>query len=202
MNTQATIEALKKNRYSVSHFNTGKQAADYLNRTLDRRVIGFGDSETMSHIKLYEMLSKHNTLYDPKQSKDNDAFLEISKKCLTTEIFLTSVNAISETGELVNIDGTGNRIAGSLFGHEKVYFIASANKIEPTLEKAVWRARNIAAPQNAKRLQLRTPCAVKGDRCYNCSSPDRICNALTIHWKKMNDIKDVEILLIDEELGF
>ena len=202
MNTQTTIEALKKNRYSVSHFSTSREAADYLDRSLDQRVIGFGDSVTMSHMRLYERLSAHNTVYDPKQSKDNDEFLDISKKCLTTEIFLTSVNAISESGELVNIDGTGNRIAGSLFGHEKVYFIAGTNKIEPTLEKAIWRARNIAAPQNAKRLELRTPCAIKGDRCYNCSSPDRICNALTIHWKKMNDVQDVEILLIDEELGF
>jgi hypothetical protein len=110
----------------------------------------------------------------------------IAQKCLTTQAYLTSVNAASETGELVNIDGTGNRIAASLFGHEKVCFVFGVNKIEPTLEKAIWRARNIAAPKNAKRFGLKTPCAVKGDCCYDCSSPDRICNVLSIYQKKMN----------------
>lgn len=202
MDIQTTINALKKNRYSVSFFKTSQEAADYIDSRIDGKVVGFGDSATMSNMKLYERLSAHNQVHDPNQSKDNDEFLEIAEKCLTTEIYLTSVNAMSQEGHLVNIDGTGNRIAGSLFGHKKVYFVAGTNKIEPTLEKAVWRARNIAAPKNAKRYNLATPCAVKGDKCYDCASPDRICNALTIHLKKMNDVEDVEVILIDEELGF
>lgn len=202
MDIQTAIEALKKNRYSVSFFQTGEEAADYLDSQLDKKVIGFGDSATMSSMKLYERLSAHNEVHDPNQSSDNDEFLEIAQACLTTEIYLTSVNAMSEQGHLVNIDGTGNRIAGSLFGHKKVYFVVGTNKIEPTLEKAVWRARNIAAPKNAKRYNLKTPCAIKGDKCYDCASPDRICNALTIHLKKMNDIEDVEVILIDQDLGF
>lgn len=103
---------------------------------------------------------------------------------------------------MVNIDGTGNRVAGSLFGHEKVYFVVTTNKIEESLEKAVYRARNIAGPKNALKYNLRTPCVIKGDRCYDCASPDRICNTLNIYLKKMNDIDDVEIVLIDEKLGF
>lgn len=202
MDIQTTIDALKKNRYSVSLFQTGEEAADYLDRQIDGKVVGFGDSATMSSMKLYERLSAHNEVHDPNQSKDNDEFLEIAEECLTTEIYLTSVNAMSQEGHLVNIDGTGNRIAGSLFGHKKVYFVVGTNKIEPTLEKAVWRARNIAAPKNAKRYNLKTPCAVKGDKCYDCASPDRICNALTIHLKKMNDVEDVEVILIDQDLGF
>lgn len=202
MDIQTAIEALKKNRYSVSFFQTREEAADYLDSQLDKKVIGFGDSATMSSMKLYERLSAHNEVHDPNQSSDNDEFLEIAQACLTTEIYLTSVNAMSEQGHLVNIDGTGNRIAGSLFGHKKVYFVVGTNKIEPTLEKAVWRARNIAAPKNAKRYNLKTPCAIKGDKCYDCASPDRICNALTIHLKKMNDIEDVEVIRIDQDLGF
>lgn len=88
-----------------------------------------------------------------------------------------------------------------MFGHEKVYFVVGANKIEPTLEKAIWRARNIAAPRNAKRLGLKTPCAVKADKCYDCKSPERICNGLLIHLRKMNDI-EMEVVLIRESLGF
>jgi|GEM_PF-37119 len=202
MEIKRVIEAFERNGFTVSFFTTSKDAADYLDGQLDDMVIGFGDSATMSQMKLYDKLSSHNTVYDPNQSRDNDEFLEIAQKCLTTQVFLTSVNAMSQTGEMVNIDGTGNRVAGSLFGHEKVYFVTSTNKIEPTLEKAIWRARNIAAPKNSKRFNLKTPCAVKADRCYDCSSPDRICNALTVYMKKMDDIKEVEILLIDEELGF
>ena len=153
-------------------------------------------------MKLYKRLSEHNTVYDPNQSKDNDEFIEIAMKTLTAEVYLTSVNAMSETGEMVNIDGTGNRVAGSLFGHNKVYFIVSTNKIVPTLEDAVYRARNVAAPKNAKRYNLKTPCAVKGDRCYNCNSPDRICNAMNLYLKKMNDTDDMEIILINEDMGF
>ena len=150
---------------------------------------------------LFKSLSSHNEVFDPHHSAIGVNFIDTAKKCLTTKIYLTSINALSETGEIVNIDGTGNRIAGALFGHEKVYFIAGTNKLVPTLEDAILRARNIAAPKNAMRLRLRTPCAKKGDRCYDCSSQDRICNGMMIHFKKMNDI-DMEIVLINEELGF
>ena len=202
MDIEKTGRSLEKNRYTVSFFESSEEAAEYIDKAIDGRTVGFGDSMTMKSMKLYERLSKHNQVYDPNQSTDNDEFLELAKKCLDTEIYLTSVNAISETGEMVNIDGTGNRVAGSLFGHEKVYFVVTTNKIEESLEKAVYRARNIAGPKNALKYNLRTPCVIKGDRCYDCASPDRICNTLNIYLKKMNDIDDVEIVLIDEKLGF
>lgn len=201
MNLQNVAKALEKNRYSVRVFETKEEAVIYLDNLFDHLLVGFGDSQTMVKMGLYEKLSAHNTVIDPYQSVNNDDFLRIAKEALTTEVFLTSVNGITEDGVIVNLDGTGNRIAGSLFGHRKVYFIVGRNKIVPNIEKAIWRARNIAAPQNAKRLKLRTPCAIKGDKCYNCASPDRICNGLMIMMKKMNDI-DMEIILINEELGF
>lgn len=202
MNIEKAIENFKRNNYTVSYFLSSEEAADYIDKEIDNRIVGFGDSATMNSMGLYKKLAKHNTVYDPNQSKNNDEFLKIAKKCMNTEIYLTSVNGASETGQLVNIDGTGNRVAGSLFGHKKVYFIIGTNKIEENLESAIWRARNIAAPKNAKRYKLSTPCAIKGDKCYDCASPDRICNALVIYYKKLNDIKDVEIIFIDEALGF
>ncbi|MBU3154197.1 lactate utilization protein [Clostridium estertheticum] len=201
MNIEKTILALEKNNYEVSFFKTVKDASQYLESRFNGECIGFGDSETMFHMNLFDSFSLHNKVVDPKHCEAEATFRDTAIKCLTTDIFFTSVNALSETGEMVNIDGTGNRVAGSLFGHKKVYFVVSTNKIEPTLEAAIWRARNIAAPSNAKRLGIRTPCAVKGDRCYNCSSPDRICNGLLIYYKKMNNT-DMEIVLIDEKLGF
>lgn len=201
MELQQIAKALEKNRYQVRTFASAAQASAYLDHTLDKQTIGFGDSETLSQIGLYQTLSAHNTVIDPKQSVDNDDFLRIARECLTTEVFITSVNGLTTDGVIVNLDGTGNRVAGSLFGHRKVYYVIGRNKIAPDLEQAIWRVRNVAAPQNAKRLQLRTPCAVSGDKCYNCASPDRICNGLLIQMKKMNDI-DMEVLLIDEDLGF
>lgn len=201
MNIQAVIEKLEKKRYTVKCFNSAEDAADYIDSQIDSRTVGFGDSETMKNMHLYERLSAHNTVYDPAQSNDDDEFIEIAKKTLLTDVFLTSVNGMSETGEMVNIDGAGNRVAGSIFGHEKIYFIIGTNKIEPSLEKAIYRARNTAGPKNAKRYKLNTPCAIKGDKCYDCSSPDRICNSLNIYLNKMENI-DTEIVLINQKLGF
>ncbi|NCC88710.1 MAG: lactate utilization protein, partial [Clostridia bacterium] len=187
--------------YTVSYFENAEDAAIYLNNIIDNKSVGFGDSATLLSMKLFERLSSHNEVFDPQHCATGTSFIATAKKCLTTKIYLTSINALSETGEMVNIDGTGNRIAGTLFGHEKVYFVAGVNKLAPNLEDAVWRVRNIAAPKNAMRLGLRTPCAKKGDRCYDCSSPDRICNGMMVYLKKMDDI-DMEIVLINEQLGF
>lgn len=195
-------KAFENNGYTVSHFAAGDEAAEYINSRLDGEVIGFGDSKTMIAMGLYDRLSSHNTVYDPNQGKDNDEFHELAKKALITDVFLTSVNAVSATGEMVNIDGTGNRVAGSLFGHKKVIFVVSTNKIEPDLEKAVWRARNIASPMNAAKYDLNTPCVKNGGRCTDCSSPERICNAMVIYMKRMGYLEDSEIVFIDEKLGF
>ncbi len=201
MDIDRTVAALEDNGYRVTYFATAEDAARYLEGSINGKSVGFGDSDTLMRMGLFERLAARNRVADPQHCAAGKSFTDTARECLTTEVFLTSVNALAATGELVNIDGTGNRLAGSLFGHQKVYFVVGANKIAPTLEAAVWRARNVAAPRNAQRLGLRTPCAQRGDRCYDCASPDRICNGMLIHFKKMNDI-DMEIVLINEELGF
>lgn len=207
MNLDKTIKSLEQKLYKVSCFESYEAAAEYLDSQIDEKIVGFGDSRTIIDMKLYDKLSSHNTVYDPNQSVDNDGFLEIARKCLTTQIYLTSVNAMAETGEMVNIDGTGNRVAGSLFGHEKVYFVVSTNKIEPDLESAVFRARNVAAPKNSLKYDLPTPCVINYKRtgelkCFDCRRPERICNGIITYLRKMNDIDEVEVVLIDEEMGF
>lgn len=204
---EKTMKSLEQKFYTVHYFDTHEEASDYLDSQIDGKIVGFGDSGTIIEMKLYDKLSKHNRVYDPNQSVDNDGFLEIAKKCLTTEVYLTSVNAMAETGEMVNIDGTGNRVAGSLFGHDKVYFIVGVNKIEPTVEDAVFRARNVAAPKNSLKYDLPTPCVVNYKRtgelkCFDCRRPERICNGIITYLRKMNDVDDVEVVLINEEMGF
>ena len=90
--------------------------------------------------------------------------------------------------------------ASTLYGHQKVYFVIGTNKIAPDYDAALWRARNIAAPLNARRLERKTPC-VKAGRCMNCSSPERICRGLVVLWEAISGMK-MEVVLIDEELGF
>lgn len=195
------VKKLEQKGYKVRTFRQKEKAAQYLQEQFHNDTIGFGDSQTLLHMGLYALLSKNNIVYDPNQFDDNDNFLKTAKKALTAKYFLTSVNAITEDGIIINMDGTGNRVAGSLFGHEKVFFIFGTNKIVSNIEEGVWRTRNIAAPQNAKRIGCNTPCSLKGDRCYDCNSPYRICSGLLIQYKKMND-SDAEIIIIDEELGF
>lgn len=193
------IQNLRRKHYTVSFFPTGREAADYLCSSIQNTTVGFGDSETLLQMDLARRLSERNTVLDP-QPYTGQQFLDVAKSALTTDVFLTSVNAAAESGELVNMDSTGNRVAGSLFGHKKVYFVFSVKKVEPTLEQAIWRVRNVAAPQNAKRFGFSTPCAVKGDRCYDCDSPDRICNTLVIYQRKEKSV-EAEVVLIGEDLG-
>jgi NAD-dependent dihydropyrimidine dehydrogenase PreA subunit len=203
MDIEQVLANLRKNRFEASYFATKEEAAAYLNSKIDGKVVGLGDSQTILALGLYESLSKHNEVHDVAHSPINagKTFADYAKTTLLTDIFLCSANAVAATGEVVNMDGTGNRVAASLFGHEKVYYVVGINKICPDLDKAIWRVRNVAAPQNAKRKHKKTPCAIKGDKCYNCMSPERICNGLLIEFKKMSNM-DMEVVIIGEELGF
>ena len=172
---------LEQNGYTVSIFQTAEEAADYLNREIDWVSVGIGGSVTVEDMGLYESLSAHNRVYWHWREKD------VFSAAAAADVYLLSPNAIAEsTGEIINIDGTGNRVSSSLFGHKKVFFIAGKNKLAPDFDSALWRARNVAAPKNAQRLGRKTPCAIKGDRCYDCDSPERICRGLVVHYGKMN----------------
>ena len=199
MITEALKKRLEENGFQVSVFSTGEEAAAYLNREIDGTTVGCGGSMTLQELGLYDSLAAHNELYYHGTSSDPAAARE---KGMTADVYLLSANAIAEnTGEILNIDGTGNRLSSTLFGHRKVYFVAGRNKISPDFNSALWRLRNVVAPKNAQRLGRKTPCAIKGDKCYNCSSPERICNALVVHYKKMGSM-DMEIVLVDQELGY
>ncbi|MBO5918107.1 MAG: lactate utilization protein [Oscillospiraceae bacterium] len=192
------LELLQKNLescgYAVTRFATGKQAADYLNAQLDGTTVAFGGSTTLADLGLYESLSTHNTVFwHWKGNAPADA--------TNAEIYISSVNGVAETGELINIDGVCNRVSETLFGHKKVYFVVGANKVAPDYDAALYRARNVAAPLNARRLNKNTPCAQGELRCYNCNSPERICNALTVLWRKPGGAS-YEVILVDEALGY
>ena len=190
-----TAENLEQLGYRVSRFSTAKEAADYLDSRIDGCTVGFGGSVTVQQLDLYDRLAAHN---DARWHWDRATLADM----VSTQVYICSVNGLAETGEIVNIDGTGNRIASTLFGHQRVYLVVGANKVAPDYDAALWRARNIAAPKNAQRLGKNTPCAAKADRCYNCHSPERICRALTVFWEKPTGSEVIEVVLVDEALGY
>lgn len=194
------FEEVKKNLeargYTVRTFATGAEAATYLDGAIDGTTVGVGGSITVQELGLYDKLASHNTVYWHWVNGPEER-----QKAAAAEVYITSVNGLAETGELINIDGAGNRVASMLYGHRKVYFVAGKNKLAPTYDEALWRARNIAAPKNAQRLNCKTPCAVKADHCYDCKSPARICRGLAVLWGPMMGM-EMEVVLVDEDLGY
>lgn len=186
---------LEERGFTVTVFATAAEAAEYINAQVDNTTVGIGGSMTVQSMGLYEKLAEHNEVHWHWVNGPSEHVA-----ASTADVYLTSANGLSEAGDIINIDGAGNRVASTLFGHRKVYFIIGKNKLAPTYDEALWRARNIAAPKNAQRLGKKTPCAVNGDRCYDCKSPERICRGLVVHWGPMMG-KDMEVVLVDEDLG-
>ena len=191
---ERTAAALRQRGFAVSVFETAEAAADYLDGAIDGRTVGFGGSMTLEAMDLWERLRTHNQVYSHLHG------FPLGPEAAEAQVYVTSVNGLAETGEVINIDGIGNRVASTLYGHEKVYLVVGRNKIAPTYDEALFRARNTAAPKNAQRKQMKTPC-VQGDHCYDCKSPDRICRALTVLWGPMLGM-ETEVVLIDRDLGY
>jgi len=200
----ANIETLRKNLeahgFETRFFATKQEAADYLCASLSGTTIGIGGSKTVEALDVYDRLSENNTVYWHWKQAPAD---EVRVMAVGSDVYISGINGLSETGELVNIDGGGNRLAGTVFNKKRVIFVTGTNKIEPTMEDAIRRARNVASPLNMRRFNANTPC-VKSDelKCYDCSVAQRGCNVMQIHMRKPTLVDVCEILLIDEELGF
>lgn len=202
---EKTIKALERNKFVVHYFETGAEAVAYLKNRIQNKCVAIGDSRTLLEIGVHDALSEVNEdITDIQRPLPGESFRDTALRTMGRDVFLTSVNALSQTGEMVNIDGTGNRVAASLFGSQEVFFVLGVNKITPDLASAIYRARNVAAPLNSKKNKKSSlnPCATLDEKCYDCGSPDRICNALTIYYKKMRNMQTMEIIIINESLGF
>lgn len=201
MDFEKISHTLSQKGYDVSTFTTAAEASDYLNSQIDGATVAFGGSVTLQQMNLYESLGQHNQVLWHWHTPEGQTPPDVLRAAMSSDIYLTSVNGLAETGELINIDGSGNRVSAMFYGHKKLYFVVGVNKIAPTYEAALWRARNIAAPLNALRLSRKTPCAIRGDKCFDCDSPQRICKGLSVLWQKMGS-SEMEIILINEKLGY
>ena len=199
-NVQKLRENLERNGFAVSYYETAAEATAALKAAVQGKTVGFGGSCTLRDMGLFEVLSEENQVFwHWKQQPAN----EVRAKANAAEVYITSLNGVAETGELINIDGGGNRLAGSTFGDKKVYFVIGVNKIAPDFASAMDRAKNYAAPMNARRLHMKTPCALGEElRCYDCNSPDRICNGTTVITRKLSGVREMEVVIINETLGY
>lgn len=202
-----TAQALRKNNFAAHVVANAVQAKELVLSTLlpeSKAVsVAFGGSMTLVDSGIYAGVKSAAGLtvfdtYDKTLSPTD--MIELRRQALLVDLFITGANAVTEQGTLVNLDGTGNRVAALTFGPKKVIVVVGRNKLCPDEYSAMERVRELAAPVNAIRLSRKTPCATTL-HCEDCSSPDRICNTWVLTRK--SSIKErIEVVLVNEDLGF
>ena len=195
---EKTGKNLENRGFRVHRFASGAEAAEFLVQTLHGTSIGIGGSVTIDTLGVYDRLCGSNEVFWHWKNHAP----ETRERAGKAETYLCSANGVSENGEIVNIDGFGNRVAGTIYGPERVFLVVGRNKIAPDLNGAIDRARNIAAPLNARRLNRHTPCAVGEPRCHDCRSPEKICGVMTVFFMPPTSIKEFHVILVDETLGY
>lgn len=196
-----TIAALEKNKIPVKYFENEEKAVDFLLQEIGSdNSVGIGGSITIFDLNLHQILKdRGNKVYfhwlETKPEDADSARLIASR----ADVYLTSTNALTEKGQLVNIDGIGNRVTSMIYGPKKVIVVCGTNKIVKNVDEAISRIKDNAY-KNSQRLKLNTPCAITG-KCNDCDSSQRMCSVTTIIDKKPTKT-DLNIILIDKELGY
>ncbi len=200
-------ENLEGNYFEVFLADTAEDAKNIaLNDILpmlDFKSVSWGGSMSFVGTGLFHALKDREDLevlntFDKKLSFDE--MMELRRRSLMVDLFITGTNAVTEAGQLVNLDMIGNRVAAIMWGPEHVLLIIGRNKVCSDLEDAMYRIKNYAAPVNTMNLDKKTPCKTTGI-CHDCDSPDRICNYWTITEKSFVK-KRIKIILVNEDLGF
>lgn len=199
---KTVISNLEKRHFEAYYCPTTQEALQKaLSLIPEGSSVGWGGSVTIREMGLTKAIHEGNyTVIDRDLAKTPEETAELQRKCLTTDYFITSTNAMSEDGILVNIDGNGNRLAAICFGPKNVIVICGINKIAQNLEAAISRARFTAAPTNAGRFDIKTPCKTSG-KCHNCTSSDSICSEILIT-RTSKPANRVKVIIVGEECGF
>lgn len=163
-------------------------------------VVSWGGSVSIKDIGLRPYVLEHRQVIDRDTAKTPEERQELLRKALLCDTYIMGTNAATEDGQLYNIDGTGNRVAALIFGPKQVIVIVGMNKVEPTLETAISRARTVASPMNMQRFSKKTPCAVTG-MCADCLSPDSICNQM-VRTRRCAPAGRIKVILVGENVGF
>ena len=193
-------EALNKRGFDAYYVSTAEEAkTKALELIPEGAVVSWGGSVTVDQIGLKEEVLNKYSVINRDAAKSPEERMELMRQALTCDTFLMSANAITEDGQLVNIDGNGNRVAALCFGPKEVIVVAGMNKVVGSLEDAWDRARNYAAPVNAQRFELPTPCGKTG-LCADCKNSSTICTHFVV--TRMGKNGRIKVILVGEELGF
>lgn len=198
-----TMENLEKNNMSAYYATDEKSVLKKINELVDKgNIVSVGGSMTLFETGVIEFLrsGKYNFLDRYKPGLTKEEIKDIYRKSFSADAYFTSSNALTEEGELYNVDGNGNRVAAMIYGPDKVIVIVGVNKIVKDVNEAIERNKRTAAPANAKRLDRKTPCAKLG-YCVECSSPERICNDYVLI-KKQGQKNRISVIIVGKELGY
>ena len=199
MNIEKTIKNLTLRGFSVKYFDNKEAASEYICENVKNTQVGIGGCMTIKEMGLSDKLRQcGNEVFWHWENPGYDTLV----KANSAPVYLCSANAISEDGEILNIDGNGNRLAATSFGKKRVFLVCGTNKIEEDFQAALNRARNIAAVTNLKRFEdMKTPCKLDGV-CHDCRVSNRGCKGLLVLWGPTNMMESFEVILINEELGY
>ena len=199
--------ALEGNNFDVFIASNKEEAkAMFLNEILPglgAKTASYGGSMTFIESGIFDGIKNSSEIefIDPwEKGITPEESMERRRKALLVDLFITGTNALTEAGQLINLDATGNRVAAITFGPKQVMLFIGRNKIVPNIDEAMFRVKNYVAPVNSMRLKRKTPC-VKTSYCEECKSPDRICNTWTIT-EKSSPKGRTKIMLINEDMGF
>ena len=196
------IKNLNRRNMEAFYCPTAEEAVKKVSELIaDGSTVTWGGSMTVRDLGIPDMLRRRGTLEVlDRDMVEGEAVKDIYLRAFTADVYLTSANAISEDGIIVNIDGNGNRVAAITWGPKKVIFIIGLNKVAQTVEAALSRARGTASPINAQRFDIKTPCQTDGI-CHNCNSPESICSYVHFLRNSRNKGRHV-VVLVGENLGY
>jgi len=204
---QLTLQSLKANHFDV-HFASGMVEARMmlLEMIPPTASVGAGDSTTLRQIGVWEeLLRRGNRVVDPFTREltvnvgTRDLFAKTRRNAFGADVFMAGANAVTQDGKIMSTDHAGNRVAGTIFGGNKIILTIGRNKIVRDVDEASYRIKNVIAPFHARHKGKKTPCVFTG-KCSDCDSPERICN-VTIILEKKPAYADLSIVLVDADLG-
>lgn len=197
------IKAFQQNNMQITFVDNFEQLHNYLKKYLcNQKTVALGGSMTLFESGVIEQIHQSDVILHDRYEDGltREQMHELFRKAFTSDLFITSTNALTTDGCLYNIDGTGNRVAAMIYGPKEVIVIAGKNKVFDSEEAAINHIKTISAPANAVRLNKKTPCTKTG-KCMNCLSSDRICSSY-VKLGYQGNAGRIKIVIVDQDLGY
>ena len=197
------IKAFNQNNMQITFVENFEELHNYLNKYLcNQKTVALGGSMTLFEADVIDLIKQSDVILHDRYQKDltREQMQDIFRKAFTSDLFITSTNALTMDGCLYNIDGNGNRVAAMIYGPKEVIVIAGKNKIFETEAEAINHIKTVSAPANAIRLNNKTPCNKTGE-CMNCLSSDRICS-IYVKLGYQGNVDRIKIVIVNQDLGY